>query len=131
MKGTEPSMEKKLWYDGPNYTADSIIIHPESRQVLLIQRETGEWALPGGFIDQGEDPLAAAIRETREETGITISDGATLIFRGLVDDPRNRQESWVETSAYLFTVSDTMMQLTLVGGQLIIYPVFTPHTTTS
>ena len=71
MKGAEPSMEKKLWYDGPNYTADSIVISPGLRQVLLIQRETGEWALPGGFIDQGEDPLVAAIRETREETGVT------------------------------------------------------------
>jgi len=28
--------EQKLWYDGPNYTADSIVIHPESRQVLLV-----------------------------------------------------------------------------------------------
>jgi hydrolase, NUDIX family len=60
--------EQKLWYDGPNYTADSIVIHPESRQVLLVKRKTGEWALPGGFIDPGEEPLTAAHREVMEET---------------------------------------------------------------
>lgn len=109
MKEIEPtSLRHELWYDGPNYTADSVIINPASQKILLIKRSSGEWALPGGFIDPGEDSLAAAIRETREETGVTISDGATLIFRGLVDDPRNRQESWIETSAYLFTVSDTI-----------------------
>jgi ADP-ribose pyrophosphatase YjhB (NUDIX family) len=45
-------------------------------QVLLVRRmnrpEQGKWALPAGFIDAGEDPGAAAVREVFEETGLQI-----------------------------------------------------------
>lgn len=101
--------ERKLWFEGPNYTADAVIIDIEAAKVLLIQRgDTGEWALPGGFIDT-EDSSAqqAAIREAKEEAGIDITGHASLIFRGLVDDPRNSSDAWIETSAYLFTAPHT------------------------
>ena len=101
------SAERKLWFDGPNYTADGIVVHPASRQVLLIRRKTGEWALPGGFVDAGEDSLTAARREVAEETGVTVTSQPTLVFRGLVDDPRNTEEAWIETSAYMFAADDT------------------------
>jgi len=43
--------------------------------VLLIKRsnepQEGKWALPAGYIDEGEDPREAALREVNEETGIT------------------------------------------------------------
>lgn len=43
-------------------------------QVLLIRRGTppraGEWSLPGGRLEKGETPEAAALRELREETGV-------------------------------------------------------------
>lgn len=43
--------------------------------VLLIRRGTpplaGEWSLPGGRIEFGETAQAAALRELREETGIS------------------------------------------------------------
>ncbi len=37
------------------------------------RRDAGAWTIPKGVIDEGEDPLAAAQREFREETGIVAS----------------------------------------------------------
>ncbi len=62
--------------------ADSIITrtNPKTSQpeILLIQRNngphksatSGAWVLPGGFVDDGEDAQAAAIREMMEELNI-------------------------------------------------------------
>ena len=44
----------------------------EKRQrVLLIrERQDGRWCLPGGYIDVGDSPSEAAVRETREEAQV-------------------------------------------------------------
>lgn len=45
--------------------------------VVLVKRggwpEKGKWALPAGFVDFGEAPEAAAIREMKEETGLDVA----------------------------------------------------------
>jgi len=46
------------------------------RQVLLLKRpydvhQGGFWSFPGGKVNEGETPLDAAVREFREETGLT------------------------------------------------------------
>ena len=50
---------------------------------LLLCHVTGQdhWDLPKGGIHAGETPLAAALRETREETGLRL-DGLTLLDLG-------------------------------------------------
>jgi ADP-ribose pyrophosphatase YjhB (NUDIX family) len=41
-------------------------------------REPGKWSFPAGFVERGEVIEAAAIRETLEETGLTIEPGPLL-----------------------------------------------------
>ncbi len=57
---------------GPD-AAGMVVLHPE-RGVLMIWRhrfmpDTWGWEIPGGAIDEGESPEAAARRECLEETG--------------------------------------------------------------
>jgi 8-oxo-dGTP pyrophosphatase MutT (NUDIX family) len=53
-----------------------IVARPDGPTILLTQRashlrsHSGQIAFPGGKIDQGETPLAAALREAREEIGL-------------------------------------------------------------
>jgi len=51
-------------------TAGGIIIGPENKIAITNQRKDS-WSLPKGGVDPGEEPLDAAKREIREETGIT------------------------------------------------------------
>ena len=65
-------------YPRPAVTVDCIIfgLNLENRElkVLLIERGEdpfkGNWALPGGFVEMGEDLDSAAYRELEEETGV-------------------------------------------------------------
>lgn len=101
--------EHKLWLDGPNFTADAVVIDPNQERIFLVQRkDTGQWALPGGFVDpEDASPYDAAVREANEEGNLTLSGTAPLVFRGIVDDPRNTEDAWIETSAYLFLTECT------------------------
>ena len=47
-------------------------------RVLLLLNERGEWDLPGGRPDPGEDHRAALKREVQEEAGLTVEVGEAL-----------------------------------------------------
>ncbi len=55
--------------------AAAVLIEQEGR-VLLVRRANepfrGLWTLPAGFINGGEDPAEAAVRECLEETGLNV-----------------------------------------------------------
>ena len=61
--------------------------------ILLIKRKfppmQGAWALPGGFVERGENPINAAVRELLEETGIHGENPKLISVMGEADrDPR-------------------------------------------
>lgn len=53
----------------------AILAANEQNEVLLVRRNTepgkGGWSLGGGFLEMGETPESAVIRELKEETGLT------------------------------------------------------------
>ncbi|MCF6470722.1 NUDIX domain-containing protein [Nonomuraea sp. MG754425] len=65
----------------------NVVVTNEAGDVLLIRRtDNGHWALPGGAIDLGESIPAAAVRETREETGIMCEITGIV---GTYSDPKH------------------------------------------
>ncbi len=94
-------------YPRPSVTVDSVIFGVNNRylKVLLIKRKdapfANHWALPGGFVQMGEDLNTAAERELLEETGYIPSYMEQLKTYGSVKrDPRGR----VITVAYMALV---------------------------
>lgn len=68
----------------------------------------GVWfGLPGGGIDQGESPMAAAIRETLEEVGIRLKDvedtGEVGIKQGIPGARPDRSIMYMASRTYLYT----------------------------
>lgn len=65
--------------------AASAFVQNDDAGVLMIQRADNElWAMPGGAQDIGESIVSTAIREVREETGLTIE---VIGLVGVYSDP--------------------------------------------
>jgi len=79
---------KKSWEAAPYaptfVCADAVVVC--AGHVLMIKRGAhpgkGQWALPGGFLNQNETVLDCAVRELIEETGIDIPE---KVLRGSID----------------------------------------------
>jgi 8-oxo-dGTP pyrophosphatase MutT (NUDIX family) len=54
-----------------------------TRRAASLRDHSGQWALPGGRIDEGEGPAAAALRELDEEVALQCGPDRVL---GLLDD---------------------------------------------
>lgn len=83
--------------EGPRCTVDAII-HDDRDRILLIERKNPPfgWALPGGFVDPGEDLTTAVRRETEEETGLGLTELFQFATYSAPDrDPRGHTISTV------------------------------------
>jgi ADP-ribose pyrophosphatase len=119
---------------GPNHAADPIVTRwkknssgdkvleegkPVLQFVAVERKDNGEWAIPGGMVDPGENVSVTLKREFCEEalSSLTASSdeldkirtlvnelfaGGKKIYEGYVDDPRNTDNAWMETVAMNF-----------------------------
>jgi 8-oxo-dGTP pyrophosphatase MutT (NUDIX family) len=65
----------------------NVVVANEVGEVLLIRRSDNDnWAVPGGGVDLGESVADAAVRETREESGINCEITGLV---GIYSDPKH------------------------------------------
>ncbi|WP_433230902.1 NUDIX hydrolase [Actinomadura formosensis] len=82
------------YYDDPNapkanslVPSVNVVVENDKGEILMIRRtDNDNWALPGGAIDLGESVAQAAVRETKEETGIDV-DVTGLV--GIYSNPKH------------------------------------------
>jgi ADP-ribose pyrophosphatase YjhB (NUDIX family) len=82
------------FYDDPNapkanslVPSVNVVVTNDAGEILLIRRSDNDnWAIPGGAIDLGESLTEAAVRETREETGIECEITGLV---GIYTDPKH------------------------------------------
>jgi len=90
----------KLTYNSPKPVI-ALVVPTAVGGILVIKRGIepykGGMALPGGYIDHAEDWRAAAVREGREELGVSLNPDA-LTLEGVVTSPNNFLVMWVRAA---------------------------------
>jgi len=128
---------------GPNEAADSLVFRVldhddgtrELQFVAIKRKDTGEPAIPGGMVEGGETVAVTFLREFLEEAASWLSQNDTEssasvlsaleemfdnplceVYRGYVDDPRNTDNAWMQTTARLFVLPQHISDLPLKAG---------------
>jgi 8-oxo-dGTP pyrophosphatase MutT (NUDIX family) len=88
----------------PNW-ANAVVVTPNNEIVLVKQYrypvDAVTLELPGGVINEGEDPMVAALRETQEETGYS-SDQIQLICKTAPNPAIN------DNTAYFYLIENAV-----------------------
>jgi 8-oxo-dGTP diphosphatase len=106
-------------YPRPAVTADVLLFSSQKGRlaVLLIRRGkdpfAGAWALPGGFVEEGESLEAGARRELAEETGVTLPHSTPLLPLPPFGNPGRDPRGWTVSAPFLAWTCEPMK----VSGQ--------------
>ncbi len=90
-----------------------VIVQDQQGHILLEKRsDCGLWGLPGGRIEPGESIMGAALREVKEETGLTVSITQLL---GVYSGPAERIITYPDNVVQLV---DVILLGTILSGSL-------------
>lgn len=110
----------QLGHWGEQKCADALVTSTDEhgyRWLLMVERGDGlGWALPGGYVEAGEAPVHAALRELAEETGLQVPQDVhpEALPPRFVPDPRGSDEAWMVTTPVLVDLGE---RRPLVHGQ--------------
>jgi ADP-ribose pyrophosphatase YjhB (NUDIX family) len=111
-----------VFFRNPKLAAGAMV--EQDGQILLVRRgiepRRGSWCLPAGYVEYDEGPVAAAIREVHEETGLVIRvTGLEGVYH-----IRSDRRGMTVTILYLavveggqLTVGDDAAEVTFFGPQ--------------
>ncbi len=89
------------------FACDMILV--ENKKILLVKRGRdpfrGEWAVPGGRIEDNETAEQCAIREMKEETGLDIE---ILKLTGVYSDPKRDPRGIIVAAYFVKRVGGTV-----------------------
>lgn len=101
---------QELWYSRSLACANVILRYDSADQtveVLAVKRgqgcefNKGKWNVPGGFIDFDEDAKQCVIRETFEETGISLPSNQVM-FQVLDTEPVGQRQTMIAVHSAVF-----------------------------
>ena len=69
-----------------------LLVHPGGP--FWASKDAGAWSIPKGELNDGEEPLASALREFQEETGTRLAPGATIELGEVVQRGGKRVVAW-------------------------------------
>ena len=80
---------------------NAYLVVRRSGKLLLLKRHNGIWESPGGGVEFGENPKDAAIRETKEETGLRAKDAKLIGVTSAVFASNKKQKKHAIYAVYL------------------------------
>ncbi len=66
------SITEKNGYRTPKVDVRAVVFNEEGKILMVREKIDGLWSLPGGWADVGYTPAEVAVKETREEAGLTV-----------------------------------------------------------
>lgn len=122
----------ELWKWGSNFSCDIMVVSGD--MILLVQKPSGMWCLPGGFKNNKESDIDCALRECVEEAFDNNSDVLRMLKEHISQvsqiydnmnnyDARNTKYAWLESKIFLIQIPiDTFTKLkpTTHGGDDVI-----------
>ena len=89
-----------------HFVSAATIVINDKNEILLIKGPMRGWEMPGGIVEEGESLKAAAISETKEESGIEIE---VLKFCGIFQNVNK-------------SICNTLFLARPIGGELTTSP---------